>query len=120
MEKPEFRCDCRKCVVLRKPIDNKNPTNSVDWNTISSDKIYAHIMINYMERGHMRGIACPPPPDLFERPRSDLVKLARYWYDHNIDWVLKGNFPTSSIAEPIPGSHTGEYRIKKSAKISGM
>ena len=57
--KPEFRCDCSKCLSIRTPINNfyaTNKPNRFNWNQLTTDKIYAHIMINYMERGYYRGI----------------------------------------------------------------
>ena len=116
--KPEFRCDCSKCLSIRTPINNfyaTNKPNRFNWNQLTTDKIYAHIMINYMERGYYRGIACNPPSDLFERPRCDLIKLAKHWYDSNNKWMNNNSFPTSQIAKPVKNSKIGEYTIVKTS-----
>jgi hypothetical protein len=56
------------------------PTTNYDRSGLTREELIKHIRDKQYERGSARGIACPLPPDLDQRTKDDLIKLAAHWY----------------------------------------
>ncbi len=59
---------------------NPTPTNNNDYSKLTQQELITHITDKQYERGSARGIACPLPPNLDQRSKEELLKLAAHWY----------------------------------------